>query len=101
VRVFHQEKKQIALTIHPSGKRVEVTPQKQINNKVGNSDFATISGIVSFPTQGKYCFIDHQYYVPESLTTAKDLKEGDRVSAKVKKLPDGRWRVVCIKVCKV
>ncbi len=101
VRVFHQDKKQIALTIHPSGKRVEVTPQKQINNKVGNSDFATISGIVSFPTQGKYCFIDHQYYVPESLTTAKDLKEGDRVSAKVKKLPDGRWRVVSIKVCKV
>ena len=38
VRVYQQDKKQIALTIHPSGKKVEVTPKKQalfIGNKKG------------------------------------------------------------------
>lgn len=96
VRVYQQDKKQIALTIHPSGKKVEVTPKKQADKQVGNCDIATISGIVSLPAQGSFCFIDHQYYVPEKLTTANDLKEGDRVSAKAKKMPDGRWRVVSI-----
>jgi hypothetical protein len=96
VRVYQQDKKQIALTIHPSGKKVEVTPKRQADKQVGNCDIATISGIVSLPAQGSYCFIDHQYYVPEKLTTANDLKEGDRVSAKAKKMPDGRWRVVSI-----
>jgi tetratricopeptide (TPR) repeat protein len=96
VRVFKQEKKQIALTVLPSGKRVEVTPQKQTDKQDGNCDIVTISGVVSLPTHGCYCFIDHQYYVPEKLTTVNNLKEGDRVNAKAKKMPDGRWRVVSI-----
>ncbi len=101
VRVFQQDKKQIALTIHPSGKRVEVTPKSQNGKQVENSDIATISGIVSLPVQGNYSFIDHQYYVPAKITIANKLKEGDRVDAKAKKMPDGRWRVVSIKKCKV
>jgi hypothetical protein len=55
-----------------------------------------ITGIVSIPPQGDFCFIDHQYYVPERLTKANELKEGDSVKAKAKKMPDGRWRVVSI-----
>lgn len=101
VRVFQQDKKQIALTIHPSGKRVEVTPKSQNGKQVENGDIETISGIVSLPTQGNYSFIDHQYYVPAKITIANNLKEGDRVDAKAKKMPDGRWRVVSIKKCKV
>lgn len=96
VRVVQQNKKQIALTIHPSGKRVEVTPKRQVDKKDVNTDIALISGIVSMPAQGSYCFIDHQYFVPEKLTMANGLKEGDKVSAKAKKMPDGRWRVVSI-----
>ena len=101
VRVFQQDKRQVALTIHPSGKRVEVSSKKPTDKKLGNSDVTTISGIVSLPAHGSYCFIDHQYYVPEKLTTANDLKEGDRVNAKARKMPDGRWRVVSIMKCKV
>lgn len=96
VRVYQQDKKQIALTIHPSGKRVELTPKRQTEKQAENSDITTISGIVSLPAQGSYCFIDHQYYVPEKLATANELKTGDRVNAKAKKMPDGRWRVVSI-----
>jgi hypothetical protein len=101
VRVFQQDKKQIALTIHPSGKRVEVTPKSQNGKQVENGDIETISGIVSLPAQGNYSFIDHQYYVPAKITIANNLKEGDRVDAKAKKMPDGRWRVVSINKCKV
>lgn len=96
VRVFQQDKRQIALTVHPSGKKVEVTPKRQVDTQIGSRDIMKICGIVSFPAQGSYCFIDHQYYVPEKLTVAKELKEGDRVDAKVKKMPDGSWRVVSI-----
>ena len=96
VRVYQQDKKQIALTIYPSGKRVEVTTKRQADKQLGNSDIVTISGIVSLPAQGSFCFIDHQYYVPEKLAKANELKEGDRVNAKAKKMPDGRWRVVSI-----
>ena len=96
VRVYQRDKKQIALTIHPSGKRVELTPKRQTEKQVENSDITTISGIVSLPAQGSFCFIDHQYYVPEKLAKANELKEGDRVNAKAKKMPDGRWRVISI-----
>ena len=95
-RVFQKDKKQIALTIHPSGKRVEVTTKRQANKQLGNSDIASICGIVSLPAQGNFCFIDHQYYVPEKFAKANELKEGDRVNAKAKKMPDGRWRVISI-----
>lgn len=96
VRVYQQDKKQIALTIHPSGKKIEVTSKKQADKQVENCDIAMISGIVSLPAKGSYCFIDHQYYVPEKLTMANNLKEGERVNAKAKKMPDGRWRVISI-----
>ena len=101
VRVFQQGKKQIALTIHPVGKKVEITSQKHSDKQIDSSDIITISGIISLPAQGNYSFIDHQYYVPERLTVTNGFKEGDRVSAKAKKMPDGRWRVVSIKKCKL
>ena len=51
---------------------------------------------MSFPAQGEFCFIDHQYFVPEKLAKANSLKSGDIVNAKAKKMLDGRWRVVSI-----
>lgn len=101
VRVFQQNKKQIALTIHSAGKKVEITLPKHTDKIVDRSNIMTINGIISFPAQGNYSFIDHQYFVPERLTATNGLKEGDRVDAKAKKMPDGRWRVVSIKKCKV
>ena len=61
-----------------------------------DSDVRIIKGMVSLPAQGNFCFIDHQYYVPERLTKEYCLKEGDTVKAKVKIMHDGRWRVVSI-----
>jgi hypothetical protein len=63
---------------------------------VNDTDVCTFSGKVSVPAQGEFCFIDHQYYVPEKLAKSNSLKEGDIVKAKAKKMPDGRWRVVSI-----
>lgn len=95
VRVYDYQKRKIALTIHPIGKKDD---QKDVKNKlqVNDPDVCIICGIVSFPTQGNFCFVDHQYYVPEKLSRANNLKEGDSVKAKAKKMPDGRWRIVSI-----
>ena len=95
VRVYDYNKRKIVLTIHPTDKK---DCQMGGNKKqhVNDTDVCTISGKVSVPAHGNFCFIDHQYYVPEKLTKSNSLKEGDIVKAKAKKMPDGRWRVVSI-----
>lgn len=96
VRVYDNQNRKFALTIHPTGKKKTSLSDRQSPQQPKESDVCTITGIVSIPTQGDFCFIDHQYYVPERLTRENNLKEGDFVKAKAKKMPDGRWRVVSI-----
>lgn len=96
VRVYESQNRRIALTINPTGKRSDLQIEKKSQNRSNDSESYTISGTITFPTKGEFCFIDHQYYVPEKLTKANNLKEGDSVKAKAKKMPDGRWRVVSI-----
>lgn len=95
VRVYEHQKRIIALTIHPTDKK-NVQSTKTHSAKQGNEADVTVSGVVSFPAQGEFCFIDHQYYVSEKLTKANNLKADELVKAKAKKMPDGRWRVVSI-----
>ena len=95
VRVYEHQKRTIALTIHPTDKKnVQSTNKPSI--KQGNEEDVTVSGVVSFPAQGEFCFIDHQYFVSEKLTKANNLKAGDSIKAKAKKMPNGKWRVVSI-----
>jgi hypothetical protein len=96
VRVYENQNRKVALTIHPTEKKNTSTLGRHSFQQPKESDICTITGIISLPTQGDFCFIDHQYYVPEKLTKANNLKEGDSVKAKAKKMPDGRWRVVSI-----
>lgn len=96
VRVHEIQNQKIALTIYPTEKKSNLHTGKRPQNKPADSETCTINGIVSFPKQGAFCFIDHQYFVPEKLTKANNLKEGDSVKAKAKKMPDGRWRIVSI-----
>jgi len=96
VRVYDNQNRKVALTIHLTGKKNTSLSDMQSPQQTKESDVCTITGIVSIPAQGDFCFIDHQYYVPERLTKVNDLKEGDSVKAKAKKMPDGRWRVVSI-----
>jgi hypothetical protein len=96
VRVYDNQNRRVVLTIHPTGKKNTPLSDRQSPQRSKESDVCTITGIVSIPAQGDFCFIDHQYYVPERLTKVNDLKEGDSVKAKAKKMPDGRWRVVSI-----
>lgn len=95
VRVYDFNKRKIVLTIHPTDKK---DCQMGVNKKphTNDTDVCTISGKVSVPAHGDFCFIDHQYFVPEKLAKANNLKEGDTVKAKAKQLPDGRWRIVSI-----
>ena len=95
VRVNDFQNRKIVLTIHPTNK---IDSHVAVNKKqhATDTDVCTISGKVSVPARGEFCFIDHQYYVPEKLAKANKLKEGESVKAKAKKMPDGRWRVVSI-----
>ena len=95
VRVYEHQKRTIALTIHPTDKK-NVQSTNTHSAKQGDEADVTVSGIVSFPAQGEFCFIDHKFFVSEKLTKANNLKAGDSVKAKAKKMPDGRWRVVSI-----
>ena len=95
VRVYDFQKRKIVLTIHPTDKkdcRIAVNKKQLVNA----TDVRTVSGKVSVPAHGDFCFIDRQYFVPEKLAKSNSLKEGDIVKAKAKKMPDGRWRVVSI-----
>lgn len=96
VRVYESQNRKTALTIHPTGKRNNSTKERIPYDQPNNADICTIRGTVSFPAQGEFCFIDHQYFVPEKLAKANSLKSGDIVNAKAKKMLDGRWRVVSI-----
>ena len=95
VRIHDFQKRKIVLTIHQTNKKdslMDITKKQHVNDK----DICTISGKVSVPVHGDFCFIDHQYFVPEKLARANNLREGDTVKAKVKKMPNGKWRVVSI-----
>ena len=96
VRVYDNNNRKVALTIHPTGKKNIPPSDKHSLQQAMESDVCIITGIISLPAQGDFCFIDRQYYVPERLTKAFNLKGGDSVKAKAKKMPDGRWRVVSI-----
>ncbi len=96
VRVYKNQNKNIVLTIHPTGKRNIHPSNRQSSQQSKESDVITITGIISLPAQGDFCFIDHQYYVPGKLTKSNNLREGDSVKAKAKKMSDGRWRVISI-----
>ena len=95
VRVYDFQKRKIVLTIHPTDKKDHqmTTNKKQHANDI---DVCNISGKVSVPTHGDFCFIDRQYFVPEKLAKTENLKEGDSVKAIAKKMPNGKWRVVSI-----
>ena len=95
VRVYDFQKRKIVLTIHPTDKKDHqmTTNKKQHAN---DTDVCNISGKVSVPTHGDFCFIDRQYFVPEKLAKTENLKEGDSVKAIAKKMPNGKWRVVSI-----
>lgn len=95
VRVYDYQNRKIALTIHPTSKKDNQKEGKKGHQR-NDSDVCSVRGKVSFPTHGDFCFIDHQYFVSEKLTKANNLKAGDFVKAKAKKMPDGRWRVISI-----
>lgn len=96
VRVYGNQKRKVALTIHPTVKKDILPSERRSPQQSKESDVCTITGTISLPAQGDFCFIDRQYFVPEKLTKVNNLKEGDSVKAKAKKMSDGRWRVVSI-----
>ena len=96
VRIYENQNRKNALTIHPTDKKNTTPSNRQSPQLPKDSEVCTITGTISLPAQGDFCFIDHQYYVPEKLTKAYNLKEGETIKAKAKKMPDGRWRVVSI-----
>lgn len=96
VRICENKNRRNALTIHPTGKKNTTPSNRRSPQQSKDSEECTITGTVSLPAQGDFCFIDHQYFVPEKLTKAYYLKEGEAIKAKAKKMPDGRWRVVSI-----
>lgn len=96
VRICENKNRRNALTIHPTGKKNTTPSNRRSPQQSKDSEECTITGTVSLPAQGDFCFIDHQYFVPEKLTKAYNLKEGEAIKAKAKKMPDGRWRVVSI-----
>ena len=94
VRLTKKNERLVPLTIHKTGKSIELK-----GKKVGtqdSSEIKTITGIVSLPSKGDFCFIDHTYYVPSKIRETNKLQEGQQVTAKVKQLPDGKWRVISI-----
>lgn len=96
VRICENKNRRNALTIHPTGKKNTTPSNRRSPQQSKDSEECTITGTVSLPAQGDFCFIDHLYFVPEKLTKAYNLKEGEAIKAKAKKMPDGRWRVVSI-----
>ena len=94
IRLTKKNERLVPLTIHKTGKSLELK-----GKKVGSQDSSekkTITGIVSLPAKGDFCFIDHTYYVPAKIRETNKLQEGQKVTAKVKQLPDGKWRVISI-----
>lgn len=96
VRLAKKNGRLVPLTIHETGKFIESLAQDN-KNKKETVEKKTITGIVSLPPKGDFCFIDHTYFVPDSIRKSNNLQEGQSVKAEVRKMPDGRWRVVTIK----
>ena len=94
VRLTKKNERWVPLTIHKTGKSLELKGKKV--GSQDSSEIKTITGIVSLPVKGDFCFIDHAYYVPAKIRETNKLQEGQQVTAKVKQLPDGKWRVVSI-----
>lgn len=94
IRMTKKNGRMVPLTIHKTGKNIELKGKKTGIQE--SSEIKTISGIVSLPAKGDFCFIDHAYYVPAKLRETNKLQESQQVSAKVKQLPDGKWRVISI-----
>lgn len=94
VRLTKKNERLVPLTIHKTGKNLEL---KGIKVGVEDSfEIKTVTGVVSLPAKGDFCFIDHTYYVPAKIRVKNKLQEGQEVTAKVKQLPDGKWRVISI-----
>ena len=94
VRLTKKNERWVPLTIHKTGKNLEL---KGIKVGVEDSfEIKTVTGVVSLPAKGDFCFIDHTYYVPAIIRVKNKLQEGQEVTAKVKQLPDGKWRVISI-----
>lgn len=96
VRLAKKNRRLVPLTIHETGKFIE-SMAKDNKNKKETVEKKTITGIVSLPPKGDFCFIDHTYFVPDSIRKSNNLQEGQSVKAEVRRMPDGRWRVVTIK----
>lgn len=96
VRLVKKNGSFIPLTIHKTGKSNGFIA-KDNGNKKEPMEKKKISGIVSLPDKGEFCFIDHTYYVPKKIRKSNNLQEGQKVMAEVKQMQDGRWRVVSIK----
>ena len=94
IRLTKKNERLVPLTIHETGKSIELKVKKE--GSQNPSDIKTITGIVSLPAKGDFCFIDHAYYVPAKIRETNKLQEGQQVTAKVKQLPDGKWRVISI-----
>lgn len=94
VRLTKKNERWVPLTIHKTGKSLELKGKKV--GSQDSSEIKTITGIVSLPVKGDFCFIDHTYYVPAKIRETNKLQEGQKVTAKVKQLPDGKWRVISI-----
>lgn len=94
VRLTKKNERWVPLTIHKTGKSLELKGKKV--GSQDSSEIKTITGIVSLPVKGDFCFIDHTYYVSAKIRETNNLQEGQKVTAKVKQLPDGKWRVVSI-----
>lgn len=94
VRLTKKNERWVPLTIHKTGKSLELKDKKA--GTQDPSEIKTITGIVSLPAKGYFCFIDHAYYVPAIIRETNKLQEGQKVTAKVKQLPDGKWRVISI-----
>lgn len=96
VRLSRKNGRFVPLTIHKTGK-IESGIKKNNSDPNEAKERKTITGIVSMPPKGDFCFIDHTYYVPEKIKQSNNLQEGQSVKAEVRLKPDGRWRVVSIK----
>lgn len=96
VRLAKKNGRLVPLTIHKTGKYNESMTMNN-GNKKETVEKKTITGIVSLPPKGDFCFIDHTYFVPDSIRKSNNLQEGQSVKAEVRRMPDGRWRVITIK----
>ena len=96
VRLAKKNGRLFPLTIHETGKIIETMAMNN-GGKKETVERKTIVGNICLPPKGDFCFIDHTYFVPDSIRKSNNLQEGQSVKAEVRKMPDGRWRVVTIK----